>query len=127
MIVAADPALARAKEMTGEGFDIVFEATGNRKAIPQAIDMIKPGGQVVLIGIHSQMVEFDPTPMVRSRKSIISAYGSTDQQWGRGMSLLGSGKLDVERIITHRLPLMQAEEGFQLATKQEAAKVLFIP
>ena len=121
-----DP-IALAKDLTGGGFDIVFEATGNRSAIPQAIDMIKPGGQVVLIGVHSEMVEFDPTPMVRSRKSIISAYGYTVQQWKRGLNLLASGRLDVEGIITHRLPLTRAEEGFQLATKQEAAKVLFVP
>ena len=117
----------KAKELSGGGFDIVFDATGNRKAIPQALEMIKPGGQVVLIGIHSETVEFNPTPMVRSRKSIISAYGYTDQQWARGLSLLESKRLDAEVIITHKLPLTRAEEGFQLASTQEAAKVIFIP
>ena len=125
-VIREDP-VARAKGLTGGGFDIVFEATGNRNAIPQALEMVKPGGRVVLIGVHSEPVEFDPTPMVRSRKSIISAYGYTDQQWSRGISLLASKKLDVEPIITHRLPLAQAEEGFQLATRQEAAKVIFMP
>lgn len=76
--------LKKTKDLTGTGFDIVFEATGNRNAIPLALEMIRPGGQVVIIGIHSEMVEFDPTPMVRSRKP----------------------------IITHRLPLTLAEEAF---------------
>jgi 2-desacetyl-2-hydroxyethyl bacteriochlorophyllide A dehydrogenase len=125
-VTREDP-VTQTKDLTGGGFDIVFEATGNRRAILQALEMIKPGGQVVLIGIHSQLVEFDPTPMVRSRKSIISAYGYSDQQWSRGISLLASGRLDVEPIVTHRLPLERADEGFQLAIKQEAAKVLFLP
>lgn len=89
--------------------------------------MVKPGGQVVLIGIHSEPTEFNPTPMVRNRKSIISAYGYTDRQWDRGMRLLASHRLDVGPIITHRLPLEQAEKGFQLAAEKEAAKVIFLP
>ncbi len=125
--VSNEDPIDKARELTGGGFDIVFEATGNRKAIPQALEMIRPGGQVVLLGIHSQKVEFDPTPMVRSRKSIISAYGYTEQQWHRGLSLLSSRRIDVEPIITHRLPLARAEEGFQLASSQEAVKVIFVP
>ena len=121
-----DPVSA-ARDLTGDGFDVVFEATGHQKAIPQALEMVKPGGQVVLIGIHPGPAQFDPTPMVRNRKSIIGAYGHSEQQWKRGMSLLARERLNVEPIITHRLPLEQAEEGFRLGTKQEAAKVIFLP
>ncbi|MBN1686637.1 MAG: zinc-binding dehydrogenase, partial [Spirochaetales bacterium] len=115
------------KELTDGGFDIVYEATGNRSAIPQALEMIRPGGQVVLIGIQSATVELDFTPMVRNRKSIISAYAYSPQTWSRALSLLASGRLDIEPIITHRLPLTGAVEGFRLATEQEAVKVLFKP
>ena len=121
-----DP-VAKARELTGGGLDIVFEATGNPDSIPQALEMIRPGGQVILIGIHSALAQFDPTPMVRSRKSILSAYSFEVQTWNRGLSLLSSGRVDVEPIITHRLPLSKAEEGFELAIRKEAAQVLFIP
>jgi L-iditol 2-dehydrogenase/threonine 3-dehydrogenase len=89
--------------------------------------MVRPGGRVVLIGIHADTVEFNPTPMIRSGKSIISAYGSTPDQWRRVLRMLSSGVIDVEPVITHRLPLDRAEEGFSLALSGNAAKVLLLP
>ena len=82
---------------------------------------------MVLIGIHSGQATFDPTPMVRGRKSIIGAYAYDTQTWHRAIALMSSGRVNPELIITHKLPLVQAEEGFRLAISKEAAKVLFIP
>jgi 2-desacetyl-2-hydroxyethyl bacteriochlorophyllide A dehydrogenase len=125
-----DP-VAKARELSGggrsAGFDLIFEATGNPKSIPQALDMVKPGGKVYLIGIHSGPAEFDPTPMVRGRKALIGVYGYTPQTWRRAIALLSSGQVDAESMITHRLPLDRAEEGFELAVKKEAIKVIFRP
>ena len=80
-----------------------------------------------MIGIHPEPAEFDPTPMVRGRKKILGAYSYDVHTWRRALSLLSSGMVDVEQMITHRVPLIRAEEGFALAIKREAAKVLFIP
>ena len=121
-----DP-VQRVMEVTGRGLDVVFEATGNPKSISQALDMVRPGGQVVLIGIHSGQATFDPTPMVRGRKSMIGAYSYDTQTWHRAIALISSGRVNPELIITHKLSLIQAEEGFKLAISKEAAKVLFIP
>lgn len=125
-----DPA-KKAKELTGggrdAGLDLVFEATGNPKSISQALDMVRPGGKVIMIGIHSGPAEFDPTPTVRQRKSLIGSYVYTPQTWQRAIALMASGRVDVEQVITHRLPLARAEEGFKLALKKEAGKVLFSP
>jgi 2-desacetyl-2-hydroxyethyl bacteriochlorophyllide A dehydrogenase len=121
-----DPA-ATARNVSGGGLDIVFEATGNPKSVSQALDMVRAGGKVVLIGIHAALAEFDPTPMVRGRKSIIGAYGYNVQTWRRAIALISSGKVDPEAIITHRLPLIDGEEGFELAIKRDAAKVIFLP
>jgi 2-desacetyl-2-hydroxyethyl bacteriochlorophyllide A dehydrogenase len=121
-----DPAAA-ARQASGGGLDMVFEATGNPKSVSQALDMVRPGGKVILIGIHASLAQFDPTPMVRGRKSIIGAYGYNVQTWQRAIALIASGKVDPEAIITHRLPLDKGEEGFQLAIERSAAKVIFLP
>jgi 2-desacetyl-2-hydroxyethyl bacteriochlorophyllide A dehydrogenase len=125
-----DP-VRKVTEITGTGakfgLDIVFEATGNPKSISQALDMLKPGGKLVMIGIHSGPAEFDPTWAVRQRKSLIGSYIYTPDTWRRAIALMASGRVDVEPVITHRLPLERAEEGFQLALKKEAGKILFAP
>jgi threonine 3-dehydrogenase len=117
----------KARELTRGGLDLVFEATGNPKSIPQALDMVRPGGKVIMIGIHSGPAEFDPTWAVRQRKSLIGSYGYPLSTWRRAIALMASGRVDVEPVITHRLPLERAEEGFKLALAKEAGKVLFSP
>lgn len=120
-----------AMELTGNspssGLDIVYEATGNPKSVSQGLNMIKEGGKLVLIGIHSGPAEFDPTLFVRGGKTILGAYGSTSQTWQRALTLMSTGKVDVETLITHRMPLSRAEEGFALAIKKEAVKIIFTP
>jgi len=121
-----DP-VSKTMELTGQGLDIVFEATGNPKSVSQGLNMVKPGGKVILIGIHPGLAEFDPTPMVRGRKALIGAYAYSEQTWERSLSIMSSGQVDPEAVITHRLPLSEAEKGFKLAIKREAVKVLFLP
>ncbi len=121
-----DP-VQKAMKLTGAGFDFVFEASGNPKSVPQALDMVKPGGKVILIGIHSGLARFNPTELVRGKKSIIGAYGYEPETWHRALALLSSRRVKAEEMITHRVPLAEARKGFELAAKREAAKVLFIP
>jgi 2-desacetyl-2-hydroxyethyl bacteriochlorophyllide A dehydrogenase len=123
-----DP-VSRVHEITGRegGLDLVFEATGNPKSVSQALEMVKPGGAVLLIGIHSGLAEFDPTPMVRGRKSLIGVYAFEAETWHRALLLISSGLVDPQSMITHRMPLERAREGFELARKKEAAKVVFTP
>lgn len=58
---------------------------------------------------------------------MLGAYTYDAQTWTRVLGLLSSGLLDVEAMITHKLPLDEAEQGFQLAINKEAAKVVFTP
>ncbi|MGB2800068.1 MAG: alcohol dehydrogenase catalytic domain-containing protein [Dehalococcoidia bacterium] len=124
--VDKEDTVSRAMESSGR-FDFVFEATGNPKSVPQALSMVRSGGKVILIGVHPGPAEFDPTELVRGRKSLIGAYAYGPETWERTLALLASGRVTVEPMITHRIPLSEAREGFELALRREAAKVLFIP
>jgi L-iditol 2-dehydrogenase len=121
-----DP-VQKSMDLTGNGLDFVFEASGNPRSIPQGLNMVKPGGKLILIGIHSGPAEFNPTELVRSKKAIIGAYAYEPETWQRALALLSSRRVAVEAMITHRIPLTEAQKGFELAAKREAAKVLFIP
>jgi len=109
------------------GLDFVFEASGNPVSVSQAVNMVRPGGKVILIGIHPTSAEFATTNLVRSSKSIIGAYGYDRDIWLRALYLFSSGKVRVEPMITHRVPLSEAEKGFEMAVSREAAKVIFLP
>lgn len=122
-----DNPVKRARAISPAGLDIVYEATGNPASVAQALDMVRNGGKVILIGIHSGPASFDPTPLVRRSKSIIGAYAYNVETWQRAIELFTNGSVDPEAVISHRVALDAAEEGFKLALRKEAVKVLFIP
>jgi len=123
--------VSMAKELTGggsrSGLDVVLEASGNPKSVTQAVHMVRPGGKVILIGIHPKPAEIPTTELVRQSKSIIGAYSYDAEIWQRCIALLTSGRVQVKSMITHRLPLTEADEGFEAAVSRKAAKVIFVP
>ena len=123
--------VAKAAELTGgglrAGLDLVFEASGNPRSVTQAVNMVRPGGTAVLIGIHPAPAEIPTTQLVRQSKSIIGAYGYDTDTWLRAISLLTTGRVRTEPMITHRLPLTEAVAGFEAAVSREAVKVIFLP
>ncbi len=120
-----DP-VKKSMELTRGGFDVVFEASGNPKSVPQALAMVKPGGKVVLIGIHPAPAQIPTTNLVRSSKTIIGAYGYDADIWYRAINLLASKKVMADSMITHKLPLSEGKHGFELLVKKEATKVIFV-
>lgn len=125
--VESEDAVKRAMAITGTGFDVVLESTGSPKSVPQALQMVKPGGKVILIGIHPAPGEIPTTDVVRRSKSIIGAYGYDAAIWRRAIALLDTGKVNVAPIITHRLGLAEGRRGFEMCVSREATKVIFVP
>ncbi len=107
--------------------DLVFEAAGTPAAIQQGLNMLKPGGTLIVIGIHSRPAEIDPFGLVLGNKTIRGVIGNTAEMWHRAIKLIASGCVDTETLITHRVPFEEASRGFKLAASQEAVKVIFIP
>ena len=107
--------------------DFVFEATGIPQTISQGLQMLKNGGKVMIIGIHARKATFDPIDLVRRSKSLIGVYGYDRNTWLRALTLMSAGKINLDPIITHRLPFSQGVKGFELAVSKTAAKVVFGP
>ncbi|MBU2645202.1 alcohol dehydrogenase catalytic domain-containing protein [bacterium] len=107
--------------------DYVFEATGIPQTISQGLQMLKRGGRVMLLGIHAGHASFDPIDLVRQSKSLIGVYGYDRNTWLRVLRLLSTGKININPVITHRLPFSRGVEGFELAVSKTAAKVVFGP
>ena len=118
-------------ELTGGvfagGLDIVFEAAGSPAAIKQGLGMLKPGGTLIVLGIHSQPADIDTFRLVLANQTIRGVIGTDKETWQKAVGLIASGKIDTASLITHRLPFSEAEKGFRLATDKAAVKVVFVP
>lgn len=123
--VATNPLLEQAS--FADGADCVVEATGSAKSLEQAIPVLKKGGILVAAGIYSDQARVDLTAMVRSRIQIRATYRSETSTWFRVLAMLSSAPEKYRPMITHRLKLADAEQGFELALSREASKVLLLP
>ena len=60
--------------------------------------------------------------------TLISSYGSAPRDLREALDAIAGGRVDVESLITHRLPLGQVQTGFQLMLEgREALKVIIDP
>lgn len=102
------------KEKVPEGLDVVFECCGQQEAVDQAVEILKPGGKLVIVGIP----EFDRwslnVDLTRrhelSVQFIRRQVGCVDPS----LEMMSSGKIDVSRMVTHRFPFARTKEAFDL-------------
>ena len=117
---------SRIMEITnGAGVDVVIEASGADPAIYQMVDLIKKTGQIVAIGETARPeLTFPWTAAVFKSCTISYSFGATFEAWKQALELMGAKKINLEPLITHRIPLEDFREGFSLLEKKEALKVI---
>jgi len=108
-------------------FDVVIEATGAAAVIAPAQRALKAHGVLVVTGIHAAPVPIDLTAMVRQHQQIRGSYRAAENCWPQVVAFMQTHQPVLRQMITHRVPLSQAQEGFALARHKQASKVLVQP
>jgi 2-desacetyl-2-hydroxyethyl bacteriochlorophyllide A dehydrogenase len=121
-----DPVAATGKVL-GSAPDVVLEAAGATDAVTTALGLARRGGRVVLMGSAGDGLTMNLPTDVFMRKDL-TVHGTlsyTSNAWAQAMSLMKEG-LDVERLLTHRVPLDAYEDAFTLMddASQKVVKVL---
>ena len=112
----------------GLGFDHVMEAVGRPATFRSAYDATRRGGNVVLVGVGGAEDEF-PISMwelsAGEKRVLPSFYGgdTVTRSYARIAELVRTGRLDLERLITHRLPLTGINEAIGLMRSGEALRI----
>ncbi len=113
-------------ETSGDGVDAVAEMSGHPSAFLQAIDIVTPGGWVAWLGLFNQPVTFNPSDAIMKAIRIHTVTGRRIfSTWETVTRLVATGKVDLEPLITHRLPLERYNEAFQSIIARQAVKVVF--
>jgi 2-desacetyl-2-hydroxyethyl bacteriochlorophyllide A dehydrogenase len=107
--------------------DVVVEATGAAESVSDGLRVLRRGGVLASAGIHARPVEVDMTALVRKKQQIRGAHGSTRRSWESVVALLAESTGQLRPMITHRIGLDDAIEGFELSRKREASKVVLCP
>lgn len=125
----ADPiAVAdRTTRMRG-GFDLALECSGALPALRAAVSAVRREATVVSVGLVKSELAVDVTETLITRGlTLRGSWGrSIWETWDRLAALVVAGKIDLESLITHRLPISQLPYALELM-RGEAGKVLLDP
>ena len=94
--------------------DVVFECCGKQEAIDQAIELLKPGGKLMLIGIPEFNRWSFPVDQMRHKEICIQNVRRQNHSLDETLELMKSGTLDVGKMHTHRFPFARTKEAFDL-------------
>ena len=124
---AREDAAKRVREITGGGADYVFEAIGLGPTVEQALDCARVGGTVVVVGMApmDHRASIDPLRFVREQKTLTgTGYGNARQliDIPRMVQHYQAGRLDLDRLVSHRYKLEEINEGVERLKQGEAAR-----
>jgi Zn-dependent alcohol dehydrogenase len=117
------------QEVSGGGVDVAVEATGRPEAMLAAYLSTRPRGAAVLIGISREdaVLPLPAVALVRSERRVLgSIYGSSspERDFLETLGMYREGRLPLDRLISHRLPLDEVERGFELMQSGDALRVV---
>lgn len=115
---------AMATEGIVDGFDVALEISGAPSAILQAIDTLKMGGGLSMLGIPSGTMEFDWSAIILKAINIRGVYGREMFETWRKMLGLIEGGLDLDPLVTHRLRFTEFQAGFDAMASGQSGKVV---
>ncbi len=128
---ASEGVTERLSELTGGLADLVIVSTGARQAAVDALRATDLGGTVLFFASTDPGVE---TPLSindffwRRDTTLTTTYAGTPEDYQEALDMIASGRIDVHRMITHRIPLAEASKGFQMvADGQDSVKVIVEP
>ncbi|MBI3945237.1 MAG: alcohol dehydrogenase catalytic domain-containing protein [Armatimonadetes bacterium] len=123
---------ARARALTaGRGADAVLVATAAPGIIAQAMDVVRPGGRVVLFAhTHAgEPTEIDAGAVCAAEKDLIGSYSSSVDLNEEAARIVFGRQVDVRSLVTHRFPLCETGEAISRAgtPSGDVLKVMVAP
>lgn len=115
---------AHPQEMNGKLFDVVIEAAGVKASIEQSMQLVKPGGKLISIGISGEDVNY---PVVRVVRSEVTIYGSiiyTVEDFSAAIGFLNNPKFNIGPILSEIVPIKQFQKAFNDALSGNYVKII---
>jgi threonine 3-dehydrogenase len=112
----------------GTGAEVVLEMSGNESAIDQGTRMLARGGRMSLLGLPDGSVALDLNDQVIFKEARLQGITGREmfRTWQQTQTLLSTGRVDVRPVITHRFPLEEFAEAFQVTASGLSGKVILL-
>lgn len=104
----------------------IYDASGDHRIIDQAVMHMTRGGEIVLAGFYSEPLSFNFAPAFRREARIRIATEFQPDDLATSLALVGSGRLSLEGLVTHKVPASQAPTAYgQAFSDPNCLKMVF--
>ncbi|MDQ3701621.1 MAG: zinc-binding dehydrogenase [Chloroflexota bacterium] len=118
-VSSADPGPWVRKETSGRGVDVAIECAGSPEAVEQAIDVVRPGGTVVLVGIPSDDRVAFGAAKARRKGATVKFCRRMKHVYARALALVAAGMVDLPPLVSHRFSLDELPAAFAALDRGE--------
>ncbi len=124
-----DEAAARVSALSaGRGADHVIITGGATPALEWAVRVVRDGGSIhAFAGGPGDALPVALETLYHRELTVTTTYSSSPGTLARAFWLIAAGKVDVEGLVSHRLPLERLAEGVDLMRRRQALKVYVTP
>jgi 2-desacetyl-2-hydroxyethyl bacteriochlorophyllide A dehydrogenase len=107
----------------GEGFDIVFDATGSQNSIEAAFAYVANGGRYVLVSVVKGDITFTDADFHRKELTLMGSRNATTEDFDHVIGAIIAGRAPAEKWITHRTTLRGAVAALPLWASQKTGLI----
>jgi L-iditol 2-dehydrogenase len=111
--------------------DLVIVCTGANSAVQQALQSVERGGTILFFAPTGPDVKIPFSindTLWRNDVTLTTSYAASPSDYQTALDLIQSGTVEVDSLITHRLPMAEIGAGFELvASAQKSIKVIIQP
>jgi threonine 3-dehydrogenase len=110
----------------GVGVDVLLEMSGHQDGIRTGFQALRLGGRASLLGIPSRPVTIDLAEDVIFKGATVLGINGRKmwETWFQMSALLKGGKLDLDPVISHTMPLRDFDKAMALLKSGEASKIV---
>jgi L-iditol 2-dehydrogenase len=108
--------------------DIVIVCAAARKAVEDALSSVDRKGKILFFAVPEHDITIPSVRFWRDEITVTFSYGASPADIQKAISLIKNRRVNVKKMITHRIPLSAIQQGFQIAAEgKDSLKVVVVP
>jgi 2-desacetyl-2-hydroxyethyl bacteriochlorophyllide A dehydrogenase len=123
LLAGASAAAGVARMTDGEGFDVVFDATGHAGSMEGAFAHVAHGGTLVLVSVVKDDIRFSDPEFHKREMMLVGSRNALRVDFDHVMASMRAGRVPVEALVTHRTTLERAPEDLARWATQKSGLI----
>jgi 2-desacetyl-2-hydroxyethyl bacteriochlorophyllide A dehydrogenase len=126
ILAGADARDQAARETGGEFYDVVFDATGNARAMEASFGFVAHTGALVMVGVINAEIAFSDPDLHRREMRVLASRNATRADFDTVMAAIAAGDIPTGAINTHTIPMTDLPEAMPawLASPEPPVKAI---